>query len=223
MMNPSLLVVIVALALLLVIIFTPIKYKLNFEYHDQLSLRAAIRYGFFGNASIDMRNGTSEVKVRILGIPLSLPTGKAPNKNKKHKPNSGSSMSLGLLQSFFHNKTYRPIWHLMGRMFNRVKPDYVIVAGKYGFYEPHYTAWLNIMLSLAPMKPPRYVLQLEPVWDDELLDIEGIMKGSITIASIALNLLIFLFNPSTFRLLRDIRQVKKHKKKHNRIVLQPLS
>lgn len=224
MMNPWLIAVIAASALLLIIMFSPIKYKLNFDYHDQLSLQSGISYGFFCNASIDKRNGISKIKLRILGIPFSLPTNKTPNKIKKHEPNSGSSMSWGLLRSFFQNKTYRPICHLMGRILNRIKPDYVIVAGQYGFYEPHYTAWLNVLLSLVPLKPPHYVLQLEPVWDDELLNIdEGIIKGSITIAGIAFNLLIFLFNPSTLRLLRDIRQAKKHKKKHNRIVLQPLS
>lgn len=213
----------VFLILLLLILFTPIKYKLNFAYHEQLSFQAAISYGLACSASMDKQDGKLKTRLRIIGMTISVPTGKKTKQNTKHESKSGSSGSLTLLRSFFNNKTYRPVWRLISRIFKRVKPDYIIAEGRYGFYEPHYTAWLNVLLAMVPMRPPRYTLQLEPVWDDELLDVEGFVEGSVSIAGIILSLLILLVNPSTFRFLREIRKVNKANKNHRRIILQPSS
>lgn len=227
MMNPWLLIIVIVLALILLILFVPIKYKLSFDNHQQLNLQAALRYGAFLNICLNKRNGAAEYKLRILGIPLPLKNTKAVKKaiknDKNHEIKPNDSLSWNLIRSFFHNKTYKPLGKLVGRIFNNLKPKYLIIKGEYGLFEPHNTAFLNILLSIVPQKPPHYIIQLEPVWDDEELDVEGFIKGSVTIAGIIYNLILFILNRSTFRLIIDMVKDKKRKRKQTRIIMQPLS
>lgn len=223
MMNLWLLIIIIVLALILLILFIPIKYKLSFDYHQHLNLQAALRYGAFLNICMNKRNGAAEYKLRILGIPLPLQNTKAVKNDKNHKIKPNNSLSWDLIRSFFHNKTYKPLGKLIGRIFNNLKPKYLIIKGEYGLFEPHNTAFLNLLLSIVPQKPPYYIIQLEPVWDDEKLNVDGFIKGSVTIAGIIYNLILFILNRSTFRLIIDMLKDKKRKRKQNRIIMQPLS
>jgi hypothetical protein len=222
-MNPWMLTIVIVLIFILLIIFIPIKYKLSFDYHQQLNFRAAIRYGILFNVNMNKRNGMSEYKLRILGIPLHLQNTKTSKSKKNNKIKPDDSLSWDVIRSFFHNKAYRPLRKLVGRIFNNLKPNYLIIKGEYGFFEPHNTAFLNMLLSIVPQRPPHYIIQLEPVWDDEKLEVDGLIKGAVTIAEIIYNLILFILNRSTFRLIKDILKDKKRKRKQTQIIMQPLS
>jgi hypothetical protein len=212
--------VLIDIIVLLLILFYPIKYRLSFSCHQQFKVQAVISYGFLLKASVARDKGATVAMLRVFGIPWPRKSAKKPRTINKRESQDGVS-SLLSIKSFFGHKAYRPMLKMAGRMVNNLKPERFAIVGKYGFYEPQDTAWLNIILSLMPSKPPQYVFNLEPAWDEELLDMEGWARGSFSVAAVIFNLLAFIFTPATLRFLRDIRNEKKQHK-INKTITQPL-
>ncbi|MDD3270172.1 MAG: hypothetical protein PHX14_12710 [Syntrophomonadaceae bacterium] len=210
MMSPWLMLLILVSFLILLFILVPIRYELGFAYHAHLNLYASIRQGVFFRFAMEKMAGKSEFKLHMFNIPLSLSKGSQDNKKSKQK--SGSSSPLAVLRNLFRNKTYRPLGKLMIRLFQAIKPKHLQIKGKYGFDEPHYTSWANMLLLFISSDSPNYQIHMEPVWDEEQLDIEGFIKGSITIAGITWHIIRFVLSPSFWRFLIDLSRDKKRKK-----------
>ncbi|MFA7077969.1 MAG: hypothetical protein WC147_06110 [Syntrophomonas sp.] len=209
-MNPWLLILIVISILFLLLMFIPIRYKLGFAYHDNLNSYISIRKGIFFRLDIERIAGQSLVKLRIFNIPLSLSGGRQKTKNKKTK--SGSAPTLALPHNLICNKAYQPLGKFISRLWHDFKPELLHIKGQYGFCEPHHTSWANMLLLLVSSESSHYKVQLEPVWDDEKLDIEGFLKGSITLAGIAWHLIRLVFSPPFWRFLRELSRDRKRKR-----------
>lgn len=222
MMNPWLLVLLLFSILILLLLLTPIKYEIGFAYHDDVKLFAGIRQGYWFRLIIAKDQGRPDFKLRIFNIRLPLSReGKQSKPAKPPKPQSRSASPLAVFSNIVRNKTYRPLGKLFGRLFRDIRPEHFRLKGQYGFSEPHYTAWLYTLLLLLSSDSPNYRIQPEPVWDDEILDIEGDIQGSITLAGITWHLIRFLLSPSLWRFLIDLRRDKKKKQAKAKLSVQP--
>jgi len=208
-MNLWLLILIVMSILILLFIFIPIRYEAGFAYHDSLSLYAAIKQRLIFSIAIERINNKYLFSLRLINIPLPLPRSSKKSKNKKRKPKQGSTSPKAILRNFIRNKTYQPLWKFVSRLLNDFKPKQLQIKCQYGFYEPHHTAWINMLLLLIPSDSPNYQIQMEPVWNDEKLNVEGFVKGSITLAGIAWHTIRFVFSPSFWKFLRDLSRDRK--------------
>lgn len=221
-MNPWLLVLLLFSILILLLLLIPIKYEIGFAYHDDVKLYAGIGQGYLFRLFLAKAGGRPDFKLRIfnIGWPLSRED-KQSKPAKKPKPKSRSASPLAVFRNIVRSKTYRPLGKLISRLFQDIRPEHFRLKGQYGFYEPHYTAWLYTLLLLLSSDSPNYETQLEPVWDVEILDIEGYIKGSISLAGISWHLIRFLLSPSFWRFLIDLRRDKKRKQEKAKVSVQP--
>jgi len=124
-----------------------------------------------------------------------------------------------MIRSFLKNCLHISSWELCKKLFCMFSPNSILITGRYGFYEPEYTAFLLSVSSFLNSFKEEYTINLEPVWDDEYLELYVHISGFVIPALLLFHLLKFILQGSTLRFLAEMR---KNKKAHNNAAVQPL-
>ncbi len=208
-MNIILALILVVLFFILLILFTPVNYTIKAGYQDQFNYSIKIAYGFlftFVMQRVDRRN---KMQFMICGISMPERNKQLPSqKTKPVRKQSSRLKGIKTLQSFLENRLQASIWRLLKQLLTACQPNEVIITGRYGFYEPHLTAWVLPCLYLLDGLNETYCIDLYPVWDQEYLEMYLKAAGSIIPALLLWYLLVFILQASTWRFLLAVRKNK---------------
>jgi hypothetical protein len=214
-MNIILFFLAIITALVLVIFFTPIKYGLEASYEQNLEYSIRLGAGFWWRFSIQQEQQKKSWQLKILG--LTVPQGdrkalvkpskaeRAPKQPNKKK----SSNSLKTLKSFGENKMHISCWRLLKRILGAIIPDFIQIRGRYGFYEPHFTAWCIPFLCALDGMGKICSIDLIAVWEEECLELEVKSSGSILPALLLWYIISFFLQVSTLRFFLALKKSRK--------------
>lgn len=214
-MNIILSLLLLVLIFMLLILFSPVKYDIKAKYEDEFNYSVKIWSGFLFRFELHRPADKNGAKPTILG--LSWPERKrkpASNQTKPAHKQKTSYSALKTLQSFLENRMQISLWRLLKQLVTAFKPDNITITGRYGFYEPHLTAWVLPCLSILDSIDESYKVDLHPVWDQEALQIYLKIAGSITPAALLAYIAMFILQVSTWRFLLAIKRNKKPIKHH---------
>ena len=199
--------------LLAVLLFMPICYAVRGGYRETFFLHALISIkplaelaGDFGKASA--------FTLTVLGIPFKFHPEKSvgsrkkdpAKKRKKEKKTSGTDFKAFLDENFLKSALtfFLDILKIIG-------PESLEIQGKVGFEDPCYNGFLAALnwffRTTVPMRKIR--IDLEPVWDEEYVDVAISASGRIIIFFILYRVIKFLLARETRTIWKAIRAGRK--------------
>lgn len=214
-MNFILLLLAIITALVLIILFTPINYGLEASYDHKLKYSIRSGAGFLWRFSMQQEEQKKTWKLKILGLTVPQRDRKtvakpakaerAPKQSNDKKPNN----SLKTLKSFGENKMHISCWRLLKQVLGAISPDFIQIRGKYGFYEPYFTAWCIPLLWALDGLGNVCFINLQSVWEEECLELEVKSSGSILLALLLWYMIRFILQASTLRFFLALKKSRK--------------
>jgi hypothetical protein len=178
-----------------------------------MSLRGGLLYG----VGLCFDGSSKHLAIKVLGFTWNLNLEARERSKEKDAVKKHQDFSWNTFEAILNKRFLKNSLALFKDLLKIIKPKYILIKGKFGFYEPCYTAWLCGMLALIDGWGRYISLDVQPIWDEEYLETENAVGGSVIPLVIVLRMLKFLILRETREL---ISKVKKQKGFKN---LQPLS
>ncbi len=196
-----------------VLLFMPICYAVRGGYRETFFLHALISIkplveltGEFGKVST--------LALTILGIPLKFHPAKffggrkkdPVKKHKKEKKTSGADFKIFLDGNFLKSALAFSL-----DILKMIGPESLEIRGKVGFEDPCYNGFLTALNWFFRTTVPRQKVRidLEPVWDEEYVDVAFSASGRIIVFLILYRVIKFLLARETRMIWKAIRAGKK--------------
>jgi hypothetical protein len=177
----------ILLSILLLILFIPFEYFLNGKINDSAEAKAEIRWTFgLIKIIICKYEDKPQVNIIICGLGIynkKLTKGnnekkqKKLSKHEKTKKESKPKRNIGknlILELFKYFKD----------IINIVKPKYFRISGVYGFEDPSLTGMLLGIISMIKGAVPNAQIYINPVFEEETINIEAEIYGNIKVCVI---------------------------------------
>ena len=186
----------ILLSILLLILFIPFEYFLNGKINDSAEGKVEIRW-IFGLFKIIICKYEEKPEIRIIICGLNVYNKKLTKrinakKHKKSKKESRPRRNIGkkLIIEFY--KYFKDI-------INIVKPKCFIISGVYGFEDPSLTGMLLGIISIIKGAVPKAQIYIEPVFEEETINIEAEIYGDIKVCVVCYRTLKLIIK-------KDVRQ-----------------
>ena len=187
-------VVILLLLFLFLVIFillVPFRYRLEGGYDTNpwfiFNIRCSPAFIFDGKWD-KAENKDFKARLVLFGIPIKIDPQKMVKKDqtviKKTKSNKKKKKRLASVTAILDKEFRRRGMILIRDLLRIVKPDQLSLNGKIGFAEPHYTGWLVAFSNSINYSCQNTLIDLEPVFEEEHLEVESILKGRVQLGLI---------------------------------------
>ncbi|MEA1962071.1 MAG: hypothetical protein U9N81_12530 [Bacillota bacterium] len=186
------------LLLLLLLAVLPVRYEVKMDYQPGAFCAEGSTglWRVFG-AVFKVEPGENKFCFSIAGIPLSSKKGKDDKERGEPKKKKSSKFSLSKGLGALTDRLFRDQVFCLGKdIIAIIKPQTLLVDGRIGFSEPHYTAWLMASTEAFRGFCPNEVIQLEPVWDEEYIEMHVRVAGSFILVVILIRVIRFFLNRS---------------------------
>ncbi|MDD3225315.1 MAG: hypothetical protein PHX70_11550 [Clostridium sp.] len=190
------------LLITLLIIIIPVKYNVNYKLSDKSygTIKIKLLCGFL-SIVYDNKNEHGGLKILICGfINICIKT-KTYEKNKEKETSSKekkkNKFKLKNINTYFLKKLMGYIIDMIGIL----KPRIFKIDGAFGFYDPSNTGIACACIPLVTNFFPVLKINLEPVFYDEIMDINIICRGKVSIISAILKTLVFVKEKSIRKVL----------------------
>ena len=199
-----LLVFIIGLLLLIVII--PFEYELDGKIDEKISGNASlIFFGKFFKVIVSYKNKDTFVLIKVMGlriinkkIKMSSNENKASSKENKMFSKKREKEDIKKAKSNFNIKDYiqreflEASINYIKAIINIIKPKTVRIHGIYGFEDPSLTGMACAIIPLISNLIPAGDIKLQPVFDDEIIDIYCKIYGRISLLTAIIKTLKFV-------------------------------
>lgn len=205
-------IVLFLLGLVLIFLIIPFTYSGKALIHEGYKLRLDFGWAWnFIKISAEAEDQYANVTLRILNKFVIKPKAfrskiekkqeQAEEKKLEEKVGRGSS-----LKDFINKEFISEVLEYIKKILNTVKPKYIHLYGKYGFEDPAVTGMVSGLEGIVKAMLPEARLQLEPVFDKEVFDLDFRIKGKMIAGTVA-------YHTIRTALKKPIRQVIFKKKK----------
>ncbi|MDP4146193.1 MAG: DUF2953 domain-containing protein [Bacillota bacterium] len=211
---------IVILALLILLLIIPFGYRFRGAIKDEIMGEANIIWFFnFFRVRI-FKEEKMKFSLFIAGkgiITREISDEKKKQKAKKYKDKKDKKQKEDKesLKEVFKRDFFKNIFRYVKDIINIIRPKYVSIKGIYGFEDPSITGMLCGIVPLISPLIKRGGIKLQPVFEDEIMDIEAEVYGRITIILLVWRTLKLVFS-------KPIRKIifKKRKKSETKPKLE---
>lgn len=201
------------LTLLFLILIIPFEYEFNGKFNEKITLEVNILWMFKILKSRISRNDGENQFTLFIGdrqVITKKIENSEKNKGKKYKEESkkkDKSEADNSVKEYFQRKFLSDIWKYFKDIIKIITPSKIKIYGEYGFQDPSITGMLCGYIPLIAALIPNRDIRLEPIFDDEILDIDVSISGRIVLG-------VILIRTARFMLTETIRKkiFKKRKK-----------
>ncbi len=225
----NLLVVIAAIMLLLffVVMFLPLRYRLQGGYREGVFARAFIALQPLFSLQVSYRDSKTRARLRLLYVPIPLPVPgkrekgdkkeggkKKPGKKaikkatKKTKKTKSKNTHGKMFRVLINRETLEHVLSLVKDLLNILRPEKLEISGRIGFEEPHLGGWLLALLWSLKSFCPEVVIDVESLWDQEHYEAEAVVLGKIIMGVLLVRLFRFVISRKTIKIFKDLRKLK---------------
>ncbi len=177
----------ILLAILMLILFIPFQYFMNGKIDGSIGGKGEARW-IFGLVKVIVYKYEDEPEINIIVCGLNIYSRKLieennekkekkASKKKKTKKEPKSKRNIGknlLVEIFYYFKD----------IINIVKPKYFRISGVYGFEDPSLTGMLLGIISIIKGAVPKAKIDVNPVFEEEIINIEVEIYGDIKVCVI---------------------------------------
>lgn len=182
----------ILLSLLIALIFIPFEYSLNSQIKESISFEAKVLW-MFHLLKANFLKEESGLKInffignkRIFSID---PTKKSNHSKKEKKHNKKSNKNN---KKFFKQNFLSYAISYFKDILKIIKPKGIEIKGAYGFYDPSITGLLSGFIPIFEQIIPSSDIKLQPIFDDEFIDIKANIWGKIILFSLIYRTLKFI-------------------------------
>ncbi|NLL58898.1 MAG: hypothetical protein GX244_10350 [Firmicutes bacterium] len=200
------------------LLFLPLSYSLSAAYKEAPAYLMCVDSPLFRFVK-ERRGEETKTRLVIMGLPLEKKLGKKRRPGGRGKKKSHEDRALAksrwLLQvrALLTRGNVNHVWRFVAKLLATVKPRHLMLKGRVGLDEPELNAWLLAVYYALKSLYAEIPLQWEPVWDDECVELEGAVEGSLIPAILLFRLALFMASRKTIRILREIYRIRRRRKK----------
>ncbi|AWI06370.1 DUF2953 domain-containing protein [Clostridium drakei] len=198
----------IILFILALLLFIPFKYNLYYNINDSSNFEGTILWLFnlFKIKALQEENFKITLfignkAIRVISESEHSEIKEVKNDNKKSKKTKTNN-----IKSFMEKKFLSCVFSYFKDMLKIVKPDEVKINGVYGFDDPCITGLLSGFIPIIAQVIPHSYINLNPVFDDDVIDIKASMCGKTF-------LFLMVFRTLKFILKKDVRKILLKKSK----------
>ncbi len=199
-----------------VIMFVPFEYSTNGKLNDGLDGEVKVKWLFGGLSAGLIKKPQDKVKayLKLCGIKFNMPLQKTDKVKKKHKKEHDNKKKKSLkgittkLKGVITKKVINIIYNYFKDILHIVAPKVIKINGTYGFSNPAITGCLCGFISIVNEVVSSSDINLEPDFNEEVLDIEVEIKGTIFMCVIAFKTLVLLLRKEVRKIIFAKRSKK---------------
>jgi len=180
---------ILGLAVLLLVL--PFSYSGEVLIFDGYKLRINLGWAWnFIKVKADIENDEVAVTLHLLNKRLyklktqGIPQEEEPEKTEQEEKVKKLNRNL-TLKDLTNKEFLQEIFDYIKRVLNMAKPKYLHIYGAYGFDDPAVTGLVCGFIGIVKALLPEAKLQLEPVFNEEILELDIRIQGSMTAGALA--------------------------------------
>lgn len=182
-------IVLISICILIALMFIPFEYSLNSQINESVTVEGKILW-MFHLIKVAFLKEESGFKInffvgnkRIFSID---PTKKSKynKKEKKHKKKSN--------KNFLKKNFISCVIYYFKDTLKIIKPKGMYIKGVYGFYDPSITGFLSGIIPILEQIIPLSDIKLQPIFEDEIIDIKASVWGKIILFFVGYKTLKFI-------------------------------
>ncbi|CAA7601332.1 Protein of unknown function (DUF2953) [Acididesulfobacillus acetoxydans] len=187
---------------LLAIVFIPYSYHVSGEYFDEAEIEGSLSW-LFGGVRIDFYKGSDAniaLDVTLCGLTKKTkrgpgsPGAKSEKKTEaRKKGKTVRSKQLAGLARYFDRDVIQKAVSAIVKLLKHCRPKIVSVRARIGFADPMYTGLLYALKSQIYLLWHRYDIDIQPVFDEEIIEGRFLIGGGIWLPYLILVVIGFLF------------------------------
>ena len=195
-------ILLVLVIILLVIIFIPYDYNASGEKSTELELRGSISW-FFGGIKLTFAHKSKQDKkmtLNILGITKKLNLlEKSKEKQDRTNAKQGHTKPAKNKKSFdsgsyLRRDVIQKAFSLLSKILKHCRPETLSIHARVGFNDPMYTGFVCALNSQLCFVVNQYDLDIQPVFDEEVLEGRFSIGGRIWLPYLILVVIGFLLS-----------------------------
>lgn len=181
-----LIVFLVLLTFLIIALFVPINYRLRGEINDELYYEGNCSW-FLGLIKFNLIKDENKPKLQVILFGKAIKV-----RTKKNKLNKKRNAVPKAKNKFPGWDFIKEAIYYIGDILNIIKPKVFKISGVYGMEDPCATGLINGFLCIVKGIIPPEAIELNAVYDDEILNIGIIVEGNLKLFIIGIRTLKFL-------------------------------
>jgi len=193
-----LLIFIISLVLLFIII--PIEYEFNSKIDEKII--ANVKLSFFKSffkIMVKYKNKETLFLIKVMGVTairkeIKNPSKKIKKENLKEKKNTNFN-----IKDYVEKEFIKDLLNYFKDIIDIIKPKVVKINGTYGFEDPSLTGMACGIIPIVTNLIPSSKINLQPVFDDEIIDIYCEVYGRIFLLIVAIKTLKFVLKKNNRR------------------------
>ncbi len=200
MINIILWILLILLILLVLVFIAPISYRIKFDYSEEKKFYK-IKIYFLGIKVYTIENKSDKINVS-----RSIKE-KVENKEKtKVKKEKSKTEFFSFIRKYNLTKYLEEAWVLIKSILSQVLPRDYQINFKAGFEDPYYTGSLAAFFYSLDGLIRRERIQLDLIWNREVIAAQGYLYGRFMLASICFYLIRFIGKTGLYKeLFKKIR------------------
>ncbi|MBU3214528.1 DUF2953 domain-containing protein [Clostridium estertheticum] len=186
--------------IILLFLIIPFEYYISSKIDEKINVDITLLF-FKKIIKVMVRHeDTKEIfLLKIMGLRIIRKEIKSPDikiekeekeKNKKSKKKKKNSFNI---REYIEREFINDLINYFKEIINIVKPRTVKINGFYGFDDPSLTGMICGIIPLISNLIPKSDINLQPVFDDEIIEIECDVHGKISLLSAIIKTLKFIF------------------------------
>ncbi|NNU77446.1 DUF2953 domain-containing protein [Clostridium estertheticum] len=189
--------------IILLFLIIPFEYYISSKIDEKINVDITLLF-FKKIVKVMVRHeDTKEIfLLKIMGLRIIRKEIKSPDikiekeekeKNKKNSKKKKEKKSSFNIRDYIEREFINDLINYFKDIINIVKPKTVKINGFYGFDDPSLTGMICGIIPLISNLIPKSNINLQPVFDDEIIEIECDVHGKISLLSAIIKTLKFIF------------------------------
>lgn len=200
-----LLIFIISFTLLFLIV--PFEYKFNTIINEEIKVNSNILFlKKFLKFTVTYENKQHLLSITVMGLRVIRKNLITPVKKIKEKDLKKKKSSFNI-KDYIEKEFLNDSINYFKDIINIIKPKRIKMSGIYGFEDPSFTGITCGIIPLISNLIPSSDINLQPVFDDEIIDISGDINGRISLLIATIKTLKFIMKKNNRK-----RILKKSKK-----------
>lgn len=194
--------------LFMLILCLPLAYRGACRYRGPFSYSVVASQFPLWTMSVRGEEDSSRAKLRVLGVPLALSLDQSETEEEGDHPPADcpqkkaswrSTLDFG---SILDREVCGAMFRLVRGLLRLLRPRHLSIRGRVGPGEPHLAGYLYALRGMASAWGWHWCSEVEPVWDEEVVDITGEAAGRFIPGVLLLHLFRFLLSRPGMRMLK---------------------
>ena len=189
------------ISLIILFVIIPFEYELNAKIDEKISANAKLRFfKKFLEVIVTYKNKETSFLIKVMGLPIIRKKIKKSSKTRK-KDNLKNKKSNFNIMDYVKVDFKNHLINYFKAIINIIKPKRIKIQGIYGFEDPSLTGMACGIIPIISNLIPTSDINVQPVFDDEIIDIYCVIYGRIFLLIAIIKTLKFVLKKNNRRII----------------------